>query len=47
MIFPAVDFSRCSGSGERETTPKDHCRQAEIARKLVTFWRIRHGTGPD
>jgi hypothetical protein len=25
-------------SGERETTPKDHARQAEIARFCAAFW---------
>jgi hypothetical protein len=40
-------FGRCWGSDERETTPKEHCRQGEIARILVTFGLVRRIAGRD
>ena len=36
-VVPGADISRCKGSGERETTLKDHCRQAEIAENRPIF----------
>jgi hypothetical protein len=42
-VVPGADFSRCKGSSERETTLKDHCRQAETAEnRLILRAKLPH-----